>query len=180
MEGEGDPRAGTSGALPYRWERPDPATSGEPGGGTPDLMSELRARTEEAQAAAGGRGTTPDASSDVVVPVPLVLLRRLASALSEARLLLAQRHGGTGAQAGRTDAAASDVEKARMIVLNMALNGASREEAEHYLSRNFVLDDPGAIVADAYERVPEILSRPSGSGTGADVDAGPEDDREPA
>jgi hypothetical protein len=44
----------------------------------------------------------------------------------------------------------SDRDKACMVALNMALNGAPRSEAHRYLAEHFgVLDAPG-IVSDAY------------------------------
>jgi hypothetical protein len=45
---------------------------------------------------------------------------------------------------------ATDEQKARMVTLNMALNGAPREEAERYLDQNFALPDARAILDDAY------------------------------
>ena len=135
---------------------------------TPDLMAELRARTEEALGASVGGAATGEASSEPTVQVPFVLLRRLVTTLSEARVALAERHPQSeGAGQGEAPAA-RDVEMARLVVLNMALNGAPRSEAEQYLTRNFALGDPAAIVADAYERVPEILSPPPASGPGSD------------
>ena len=44
-------------------------------------------------------------------------------------------------------------EGARVIALNMALNGSSREETAHYLSENFELDDPEALLDEVYARV---------------------------
>jgi hypothetical protein len=44
-------------------------------------------------------------------------------------------------------------EGARVIALNMALNGASREETARYLSENFELDDPDALLDEVYARV---------------------------
>jgi prophage DNA circulation protein len=44
-------------------------------------------------------------------------------------------------------------EGARVIALNMALNGSSREETAHYLSENFELDDPEALLDEVYSRV---------------------------
>ena len=43
-------------------------------------------------------------------------------------------------------------EGARLIALNMALNGAPRDETARYLSENFELDDPDAVLDDAYGR----------------------------
>jgi hypothetical protein len=43
-------------------------------------------------------------------------------------------------------------EGARMIALNMALSGSSREETAAYLAENFELDDPEALLDDVYSR----------------------------
>lgn len=47
----------------------------------------------------------------------------------------------------------SDVDGARLIALNMALNGASREETDAYLRDNFDLPDRGALVDEAFATV---------------------------
>jgi hypothetical protein len=44
-------------------------------------------------------------------------------------------------------------EGARVIALNMALNGSSREETARYLDENFELDDPEALLDEVYARV---------------------------
>jgi DivIVA domain-containing protein len=44
-------------------------------------------------------------------------------------------------------------EGARLVALNMALNGTPREEAARYLSDNFQLEDQNAILDDVYSRV---------------------------
>ncbi|WP_354697547.1 hypothetical protein DSM112329_03180 [Paraconexibacter sp. AEG42_29] len=46
-----------------------------------------------------------------------------------------------------------DIDGARLIALNMALNGASREETDAYLRDNFDLPDRGALVDEAYATV---------------------------
>jgi hypothetical protein len=43
-------------------------------------------------------------------------------------------------------------EGARVIALNMALNGSSREETARYLSENFELDNPEALLDEVYAR----------------------------
>ena len=47
---------------------------------------------------------------------------------------------------------AEDGEGARLIALNMALTGTPREETARYLQENFELEDPEAILDDAYSR----------------------------
>jgi DivIVA domain-containing protein len=44
------------------------------------------------------------------------------------------------------------VEGARLIALNMALNGTPREETARYLNENFDLEDPEAILEEVYAR----------------------------
>jgi hypothetical protein len=45
------------------------------------------------------------------------------------------------------------VEGARVIALNMALNGSSREDTARYLAENFQLDDQDALLDEVYARV---------------------------
>jgi DivIVA domain-containing protein len=49
--------------------------------------------------------------------------------------------------------AADDTEGARLIALNMALNGTSREETDKYLSENFVLANRAALLDEVYSSV---------------------------
>ena len=49
--------------------------------------------------------------------------------------------------------AGADSEGARLIALNMALNGTPREETDRYLAENFDLDDRGALLDEVYSRV---------------------------
>lgn len=44
-------------------------------------------------------------------------------------------------------------EGARLIALNMALNGTPRDETAHYLSQNFDLDDQDSLLDEVYARV---------------------------
>jgi DivIVA domain-containing protein len=46
-----------------------------------------------------------------------------------------------------------DVEGARLIALNMALNGQSREETDRYLAENFDLSDRASLLDEVYESV---------------------------
>jgi DivIVA domain-containing protein len=46
-----------------------------------------------------------------------------------------------------------DIEGARLIALNMALNGTSREETDRYLALNFVLSDRGQLLDEVYASV---------------------------
>jgi DivIVA domain-containing protein len=46
-----------------------------------------------------------------------------------------------------------DVEGARLVALNMALNGTPREETDHYLAENFELDDRQRLLDEVYSSV---------------------------
>jgi DivIVA domain-containing protein len=50
-------------------------------------------------------------------------------------------------------AAEEDLEGARLIALNMALNGSSREEIDRYLEENFDLADRKALLDEVYASV---------------------------
>jgi uncharacterized membrane protein YccC len=43
-------------------------------------------------------------------------------------------------------------EGARVIALNMAMGGSTRDETRRYLAENFELDDPEALLDDVYAR----------------------------
>jgi DivIVA domain-containing protein len=46
-----------------------------------------------------------------------------------------------------------DAEGARLIALNMALNGTPRDETDRYLAENFELDDRDGLLDEVYARV---------------------------
>ena len=46
-----------------------------------------------------------------------------------------------------------DAEGARLIALNMALNGTPREETDRYLAENFELSDRSALLDEVYASV---------------------------
>jgi hypothetical protein len=46
-----------------------------------------------------------------------------------------------------------DLDGARLVALNMALNGESREEAEHYLAENYELVDRGKLIDEVYAAI---------------------------
>jgi DivIVA domain-containing protein len=57
-----------------------------------------------------------------------------------------RREGGASSSAG-------DVEGARLIALNMALNGQSRDETDRYLAENFELSDREVLLDEVYATV---------------------------
>ncbi|HEY2570750.1 MAG TPA: hypothetical protein VGI27_04725, partial [Solirubrobacteraceae bacterium] len=46
-----------------------------------------------------------------------------------------------------------DLDGARLIALNMALNGESREDADRYLAENFQLADRGRLIDEVYAAI---------------------------
>jgi DivIVA domain-containing protein len=48
---------------------------------------------------------------------------------------------------------AADIEGARLVALNMALNGTPRDETDRYLSENFELDDRATLLDEVYSSV---------------------------
>jgi hypothetical protein len=50
-------------------------------------------------------------------------------------------------------ASAADSEGARLVALNMALNGQSREETDRYLAENFDLPDRAGLLDEVYATV---------------------------
>ncbi|MGZ4232603.1 MAG: DivIVA domain-containing protein [Solirubrobacteraceae bacterium] len=63
------------------------------------------------------------------------------------------RSAGVPVHRDPTGGAAEDVEGARLIALNMALDGTSREETDRYLAENFRLSDRDALLDEVYESV---------------------------
>ncbi len=57
------------------------------------------------------------------------------------------------APAATSAAAEDDVEGARLIALNMALNGQTREETDKYLAENFDLSDRAGLLDEVYATV---------------------------
>ena len=46
-----------------------------------------------------------------------------------------------------------DTEGARLIALNMALNGTPRDEVDRYLAENFELNDRAGLIEEVYSSV---------------------------
>lgn len=55
--------------------------------------------------------------------------------------------------AARSSSGGGDVEGARLVALNMALNGQPRDEADRYLAEHFDLPDRSSLLDDVYEAV---------------------------
>ncbi|MFI4984836.1 MAG: hypothetical protein ACHQAV_02480 [Solirubrobacterales bacterium] len=65
-------------------------------------------------------------------------------------------NGGTEAETGRSATPApgsGDLDGARLIALNMALNGESRADADRYLAENFQLADRQGLIDEVYAAI---------------------------
>jgi hypothetical protein len=56
-------------------------------------------------------------------------------------------------EGGSATAGGGDLDSARLVALNMALNGESREDAERYLAENFTLADRGKLIDEVYAAI---------------------------
>ena len=113
---------------------------------------------------ASGRASQPAAPPSIVEDLELVEEEDLgpvaprapaaatARAAQPAAARPAQREAAPAAAAATTDDD-DDVEGARLIALNMALNGQSREETDKYLAENFDLSDRAGLLAEVYATV---------------------------
>ncbi len=83
-------------------------------------------------------------------PPPRPFERELDSALQEAPQPVAAPVPSGAQEAG---AGGSDVDGARLIALNMALNGESRADTERYLAENFQLPDRLKLIDEVYSAI---------------------------
>ncbi len=120
-----------------------PALPEADGDGAAAPASDTPAAASAPAAAAAQAEPTPPASEQP------------ASEVSAAAELASEEEGGfQGAVAEPLgDGAAEDTEGARLIALNMALNGTPRDETDRYLSENFELSDRGALLDEVYASV---------------------------
>ena len=104
--------------------------------------SDASSREEDRERQSPGR--EPASGSQLPRATP-DLLAYLDASISQLRSELAALRSRLDEQAS-----AGSEQKARMVILNMRLNGAPREEAERYLSENFALTDSSALLDDVY------------------------------
>jgi hypothetical protein len=104
-----------------------------------DRLADVRARLDALTAEAGGSTVT----------VPVELIERVRDGIGATRELLARLAGELDEEAG---SGGGEHDKAAVVALNMALNGAPRAETHRYLAENFSLPDAEAIVQEAYAR----------------------------
>ncbi len=87
----------------------------------------------------------PDLEDEPVAEEPGLFQSTQAAPVAEA--------APAAAAPGPAPAADGDVEGARLIALNMALNGSSREETDRYLGENFDLADRDGLLDEVYATI---------------------------
>jgi hypothetical protein len=134
-----------------RMARPSRAPE-DPGATTPDRIEDLRDRLAEVRARLDDLTHEADGST---VAVPVELLERVRDGIGATReLLLRLADELEREEEGETQAAGATGEhdKAAIVALNMALNGAPRAETRRYLAENFDVPEAETIVQEAYAR----------------------------
>jgi hypothetical protein len=128
----------------------EPAVVG-PVDAAPDVVAEVQATTAEAaydpapdEAGTGELEPAP-APPEAVEPAPP---QAPAAGVAGAAPFDFERVGRDQPAAAQGEG----VEGARLIALNMALNGTPREETARYLHESFDLDDAEAILEEVYAR----------------------------
>jgi hypothetical protein len=101
--------------------------------------------------AAAGESAAPPAPPAAPEPRPEAAAASKASSPSQAPPHPARPAPETAAQ--QAPAASGDLDGARLIALNMALNGAPRAETERYLAENFQLADREKLVDEVYAAI---------------------------
>ncbi len=126
---------------------PDPGEVGPTVGATP---------SEPARPLGPVPVPTPPAPASPVAP-PAVLEPAPAAPVIAARSLpaepVAQAVPAPGIEGGGQTLASGDIDGARLVALNMALNGESREQADRYLQENFQLADRGKLLDEVYAAI---------------------------
>jgi hypothetical protein len=122
-------------------------------GAVADGTSELYESIDQvrAQAAALQESLASVRAADDTVTVPGDLLERLDAGIKGARAEIAEMQSRLSAQPN--GAGLDDADRAGMIALNMALNGAPRTETDRYLEQTLGLPDREPIIEAAYEQV---------------------------
>jgi DNA repair exonuclease SbcCD ATPase subunit len=121
-----------------------------------DELSALKADLEELRAVGEGVGESRAAAAPVAEEPAAALAEEPAAALAEEpAAALAEEPALEPAEepAPAGEPHGDGHEGARVIALNMALSGSPRDETARYLSENFELDDPEALLDEVYARV---------------------------
>jgi len=113
------------------------------------IRERLRTMESELSALLDAQPTAHEAPEPEPEPLPPGPTAPEPAESHEAGLAGGLRATGSAGAAGPRD----DADGARLIALNMALNGTSREETDRYLSENFSLDDRASLLDEIYSSV---------------------------
>jgi hypothetical protein len=113
-------------------------------------LSLLSGNMGELYAAAGQPLHDSETAGPIVDDIAIVEEADVVSLVDDDEPDLKPADAGATAVAG---AGEDDLEGARLIALNMALNGQSREETDKYLAENFDLSDRTALLDEVYATV---------------------------
>jgi hypothetical protein len=120
-----------------------------------DQLSALKADLEELRAVGEGVAEIRAGASAATEPAPAEPAPAqpppAAEAPAPARAAAATEP--TASPLAAAPPAGAGNEGARVIALNMALNGSPREETARYLGENFELESPDALLDEVYARV---------------------------
>ncbi len=124
----------------------------EPGGAADKApaLPEVEAAAAEAPSPAAPEEPAPAAAKEPEAAAPSEPDGEHSPA---AELAEEEENGFQGAVAEPIGQGADDAEGARLIALNMALNGTPREETDRYLSENFELANRSALLDEVYASV---------------------------
>jgi DivIVA domain-containing protein len=126
-------------------------------------LSAVEASMSELYDAAAGRSA--EAAAAAAEPAPAAFEAELDDAMAEAPVasefppqpsIASQPAGASSGGQGEAEdesAASGDVDGARLIALNMALNGESRADTERYLAENFQLPDRLKLIDEVYAAI---------------------------
>jgi DivIVA domain-containing protein len=113
---------------------------------SPRPRFERESSLEEAEPAEAGLEPDLEGSLEAMVDADEGIVEEL---LAEAEPPAGTEPVGSGAPGDGAD----DTEGARLIALNMALNGTPREETDRYLAENFELPDRAGLLDEVYASV---------------------------
>jgi DivIVA domain-containing protein len=143
---------GGGGAAAARVSEPEPVLADNGDAGPVDAEPEVVAEVEETVVDTPADEDYEEPAVEEVTDEPVVVVEEVEVEVEEEELpeeaeeAAAETSGGGGRSI-------RGAEGARLIALNMALNGTPRDETARYLSQNFDLDDQDSLLDEVYARV---------------------------
>jgi hypothetical protein len=118
-------------------------------------LAAVEAGMGELYDAASGRGghgveASPSFGAELQYAIAAAPAHAPAPAPAPAPAFVAQEEDAVGIEG---DAPGGDLDGARLIALNMALNGESRADTERYLAENFQLPDRLGLIDEVYAAI---------------------------